>query len=1072
MSTNIPFSTQILKARLIIRNIALLFFVCTLPLAAAHAQSTTATLSGTVIDQNGAIVPGAEITIVNTATSLQREVTSDEQGAFVVPLLSPGAYQVRVRREGFSPLEIPGVVLNVGDQKSLQIQLKAGDVNAQVTVDSSAETIRTDASVTTVIDRKFVSEIPLNGRTFQSLIALTPGVVIAPVSPGNNGQFSVNGQRTSTNYFQVDGVSANFGINTSSANPQGFAGAMPALTTAGGTNGLVSVDALQEFKVQTSTYAPEFGRMSGAQIQILTRSGGNQFHGSIFEYFRNDALDANDWFANQARLKRAPLRQSDFGGTFSGPVILPRFGEGGRQPGYDGHDRLFFFFSYEGLRLRQPQANQGQVPSLALRASAGPAMRPVLEGFSRPNGAELVNPLTGQPTGMALFTANYSDQVRLNATSVRLDYKASSKMSLFGRFDESPSTSEVRQAPFGLANTVVTSDLGLRTITAGVELTISPRLFNEFRFNYSQQRGTATYETDTFGGAVPPAASTIFVSTMNPRTDTVQIRISPPGGNAGILQGVDSGGRQRQIQLTDATSVVVGGHTLKFGGDWRVLHPRVVPRGVQAIYFFLSIPNIQNGITTAFLNRNAPSFPVLHNLSLFAQDAWAITPRLKVTYGLRWDLNPPPSFPAGEEPVVIQGTASPTTYRVAPRGTPLYPTLHTNFAPRVGLAYRLRENTHWGTTLRGGVGLFYDLGSDDSLVGVGEFPFVAKKRLNNVQFPLQAADATLPAFATSFPTPFPQSVDSYADDFATPRIWQWSATIDQELGGIGALEISYIGSHGEHQLVQDFRIAPNDNFEDSITIRRTIGTSDYHGLQAQYTRRLSRGFQAYAAYTWSKAIDEASESFGTFALVRGPTDFDTRHVLSTALTYELPHPHRGLLNDVIGGWNVSLLGRVQSAAPLNIIATNFVILNGTVQALRPNLLTDVPVYIHHPSLPGGKAINFTTDPSRPGCVGPFCNPAPDTQGNLGRNVIRGFGASQIDLAVKRRFSLREKVALSLSLEAFNVLNHPNFGPPNGSMTSGQFGRPSAMLGRSLGGLSPIYQIGGPRSMQLSVRLQF
>src|SRR6266545_5643315 len=332
----------------------------------ATAQSANATLSGSVEDQNGAVVPGASITVENIGTGLKRQTTTSTEGNFTVPLLPPGTYTVRAQREGFSPVQVSSVVLNVGDQKALQIQLKAGNISEMVQIVNEAPLIDTSPAVGTVIDRQFVENLPLNGRSFQSLILLTPGVVVAG-GLGRPGQFSVNGQRSNANYFTVDGVTANNGADASLdafAIGQAAAGVLPGVTTFGGTNSLVSVDALEEFKIQTSTYAAEFGRQPGGQVSLVTRGGTNQFHGTVFDYLRNEVFDANDWFANAGGRKRAPLRQNQFGGTFSGPVLLPRFGEGGRQPGYNGRNRTFFFLSYEGLRLRTPRFVLTAVPSL------------------------------------------------------------------------------------------------------------------------------------------------------------------------------------------------------------------------------------------------------------------------------------------------------------------------------------------------------------------------------------------------------------------------------------------------------------------------------------------------------------------------------------------------------------------------------------------------------------------------------------------------------------------------------------------------------------------------------------
>src|SRR6266536_1781442 len=311
MNRRRPFAFA-LRSLLPTRSLPLAVLTIVVLLLTAHcslftvaAQSATATLSGSVVDANGAVIPGVQITIENNGTTFRREITTNDEGNFTIPLLQPGTYTILARREGFAPVRVTDVVLNVGDQKALQIQLKAGDVNATVTVDSNAETVRTDGSLGTLVDRQFVAPMPLNGRSLQALIQLTPGVVLTANTGGatSGAQFSVNGQRTTSNYFMVDGVSANTGINVSTFSFPGVSGSgQTAGTTAlGGTNSLVSLDALQEFRIETSSYAAEFGRTPGGQISLVTRGGTNQFHGNVSYYFRNEALDANNWFANANR---------------------------------------------------------------------------------------------------------------------------------------------------------------------------------------------------------------------------------------------------------------------------------------------------------------------------------------------------------------------------------------------------------------------------------------------------------------------------------------------------------------------------------------------------------------------------------------------------------------------------------------------------------------------------------------------------------------------------------------------------------------------------------------------------
>ena len=324
--------------------------------------------------------------------------------------MPPGPYNITVEANGFKTIHQNGVVVEVDQRARLDFALTVGSKTETITVEGGTPLLNTsDASVSTVIDHQFVENLPLNGRSFSSLIDLTPGVVLTPANFYEQGQFSVNGQHPDANYFMVDGVSANLGTRVRPILGQGGAGQLPATSAFGGTSNLVSLDALEEFRIQTSTFAPEYGRTPGAQISVVTKSGTNTFHGTAFEYFRNDKLDANDWFANANGLARPELRQNDFGGVLGGPIVK---------------DKLFFFGSYEGLRVRQPQVADTYVPSLASRQNAPAAVQPLLNAFPLPNGPNLGN-------GTAAFSASYSDPSTLNSSGIRIDYLALAKSDHF-----------------------------------------------------------------------------------------------------------------------------------------------------------------------------------------------------------------------------------------------------------------------------------------------------------------------------------------------------------------------------------------------------------------------------------------------------------------------------------------------------------------------------------------------------------------------------------------------------------------------------------------------------------------
>ncbi len=1057
----------------------LLVALCYLPLAAVRAQSATATLSGTVEDQNGAAVPGVEITVMNPSTALERQVTTNDQGSYTVPLLPPGKYVVTARRSGFAPAEIRDVVLNVGDQKALKIELKAGDVNATVQVTSEAPLINESPAVATTIDRTFVGNLPLNGRSFQSLILLTPGVVLTESRTSTTpGQFSVNGQRASANYFTVDGVSANVGVSSVEGGGADFSqnasGALPGLSAFGSTTTLVSIDALEEFKIQTSTYSAEFGREPGGQVQLVTRSGENQFHGTAFEYLRNEVFDANDWFSNRAGLKRAPLRQNQFGGTFSGPVVLPRFGEGGKKY-WNGRDKTFFFFSYEGLRLVLPTTFNMMVPSIRLRDSATTAMKPLLNMFPVPTGPEATT--DDGPSGVAPFVGNASSPSTLDATSVRIDHTLSNRLTLFGRYNDAPSSS---------LNRILSSLTGLknrtRTLTIGSTFSFTPRLSNELRVNYSSNRGRQILAQDNFGGAVPVDLSLLTSGYNGPgnKYGRIQFTIGEAGLLAGLGDPIDS--YQRQINVVDNISLVKDSHQLKFGIDYRRLSPVFGPAPFSEQIFLYSQSQIVNGTATFLLRANQGSRPVFDNFSAYAQDSWTLSPRLNLNLGLRWELDPAPHDANGLKPVTVVGVDNLPTATLAPPNAPFYKTFYKAFAPRLGIAYLLSRASGRETVLRGGFGVYYDLGNGEAAAGFTGFPFSAFNFIHNgndynVPFPLAPALVVPPPFPTAA-LPITDQLSALNPNLRLPYTLQWNVALEQSMGKQQVLTLSYVASAARdlltsktlNQAVGISSVRPNPNFA-TINYVTNGPTSDYQSLQAQYRVRLSHGLQALANYTWSHAIDEISNEVETDFLDRGNASFDVRHNFSAAITYDLPKLKAGiLLRSLLRDWSVNAIVTAQSGSPLDIIAGTFIREDGVRVGVRPDVVAGAPFWIKDSASPGGQKINSAA----------FRLPPIDDSGNflregtLGRNVVIEPGHYQVNMAIRRQFTLAERVKMQFSAEAFNVFNHPIFGGYEEFFYPGSssFGQATATLNRTLGGLSSLYQSGGPRSMQFSLRLSF
>jgi len=1071
------------------KPLTLLLFICLFSLiplvGSGYAQSATASLSGTVTDETGSALPGVKLSVENLGAGLKRQTTSNSEGYFVVPLLPPGIYNVRAERDGFATTDTREITLNVGDQRALLIRLRIGSVSATINVADKAAPVNESAAVGTVIDRQFVGNLPLNGRSFQSLIALTPGVVFTKANNSEPGQFSVNGQRANANYFTVDGVSANVGIGVNSFASQNGSGSTPAFTALGGTNNLVSVDALEEFRIQTSTYAPEFGRTPGGQVSLVTRAGANVFHGSLFEYFRNDKLDANDWFANSRSLKRPPLRLNQFGGAFSGPLWLPEkyFG----PLGVDARNHTFFFFSYEGLRLRQPQVAIANVPALAVRQTASAAARTILDTYPLPNGRDL-------GANLAEFNASYSNPAAFDAASIRLDHTINSRWSLFGRYNDAPSDTEQRKT--ALPNNLSRTQLDTRTSTVGAIASITPRISNDLRFNYSRAVGANTQWLDNFGGAAPPPVSAFYPASQSSDGGFLIINVT---GLGSISAGNDVDNHQRQINVVDNLAVTAGNHALKFGVDYLRLSPFFGVNGDAAsqyrpTYNFNGLTGLLTSrVNNAFINVKDAVALNFDQLSLYAQDTWKATRRLTLTYGLRYELNPPPrGIDDRNQPYTIQGAIDNLAgLTLAAPGTPLFQTTKANFAPRLGAALQLAQKSGRELTLRGGYGIFYDLGTGVINSAAGAFPFLRRKVLPaNTVYPLSATDAApLPVNA---PPPY-DLIRAFDPQIVLPRTHQFNVALEQSLGSGQTISASYIGALGKNLLRQESISNPNATFA-LLQLTRNSATSDYHALQLQFQRRLSKGLQALASYTFGKSLDIASTDASFLQRAdridprtdRGPSDFDARHSFSAAVTYNLPSFSQArFARAIFGGYALDAIYYARSALPVNLTigrtsSYGFVV-------LRPDLVAGVPIKIDDPDSPGGW--RFNNAQVGPNQVGPFAMTAQivDRNGSLGRNALRGFSFQQFDFAARRQFKLTEQANLQLRAEFFNLFNRANFADPSGGLNftaptaaapdgrltaTATFGQSTAMLRSSLGGLNPVYQIGGTRSIQLSLRLQF
>jgi hypothetical protein len=838
-----------------------------------------------------------------------------------------------------------------------------------------------------VVDRTFAENLPLNGRSFQSLIMLAPGVALSP-GGGNSGQFSVNGSRASSNSFSVDGVSANIYAQPSGSGGNSTSGNLPGFTVSGTTQSLVSVDALQEFRIDTSTYSAEYGRQPGGQVIIVTRSGTNQIHGTAFEYFRNNDLDANNWFADAAGKPKAPERQNDFGGVLGGPVFIPHV--------YNGRNRTFFFFSYEGLRLRLPQFNLSDVPTLAFRQQAPAALQPYLNAFPLPNGRDLGN-------GLAELNSSYSDPSGLNATSVRIDHTVNDRLTIFGRFSDAPSEKHMKRPDETLSINQHYAN-NTRTLTFGATATITPRLVNDARFNYSDNGSRFNSPLDNFGGAVPQTNSTLLPSVFDNVSNQLSFKLNFTGltqpAAPYLFVSENQISDEHQINVVEHLSYIQGKHQFKFGFDYRRTTPiSNTNPPYQLITTFSTAQQVIAGVApNATVTAYAPQYPIFLNFSAFADDTWKVSRNLTVNLGLRWDVNPPPTERDGKDGLAVNEVTNLAAMQVLPLGTSMWKTPYKNFGPRLGAAYHLFRTPGRETVLRGGFGVFYDTGNDQASQSVaGAYPYTSSIVLTNVVFPLDPAQigpAPLPYLAGITP-PYPL-LFAFDPHLKLPYTLQWNIAVEQSFGKSQSLTVSYVGAAGR-SLLQENQLSIgniNPNFT-TVDLTKNLASSDYDALQAQLQRRMSRGLQALISYTWSHALDDDSASSTRRLAARGNAVFDTRQVLGAAATYAIPRVgnnwfERGFLS----GWSLDNNLHIQTALPVDLVASTLTNpLDGSLVNVRPDAILGVPQYLSDPHVPGGTRINGAA----------FSIPAAGQSGTLGRNQLRGLGAWEVDTALRREF---------------------------------------------------------------------
>jgi hypothetical protein len=1117
-----------ISGRSVFRGIAFLLFLLLSSLL--FSQSFRGSIRGTVTDPSGGLVAGAKIAAKNTDTGLTRDVATNDEGAYVLAELPAGNYTVTVNASAFAPVA-QNVVVNVGLDSTADFSLlKFEEQHDVVNVTGEAPLVEATRDVLgEVVDQKLVSDLPLNGRDFGKLVALVPGATVEPSGvaaiQSGFGQFSINGNRDRSNNYTVDGTDNNDPFfNNSAFNQTGIGGA-PA--------SLLPIDAIQEFNLQAN-FPPEYGRNSGSVVNILTKSGSNHFHGSAFEFLRNSAMDARNYF-NRAPAVKSPFRNNNFGASFGGPIVK---------------DRTFFFGAYEGQRERVGSDFTFLVPgnNPALPASGGSlpnqiaaAQTLVLGNGVTPSPA-LTNILTEifpTPTGFngtsGTLAGSVQDKNDVDSFIAKIDHQITSAESLTGRyaFARSQQVFPLGGLGFGagsrLPQFAQSSPTRVQLVSASLLSTLSSSKINEVRFGYSRYRTSFS----ALDSNVDPATFGTTAVPFNMGTGKLGLPEIDFGGTFENLGAsgfsIPRGRVSQSFQILDNFTWLKGRHTIKFGGEYRRAmissYNDNLERGVFSFGSGTSVLNLCPGnptdpvecsdagaVTLAnyYLGNTFPSIDAgntqrdtfNNGLAFFAQDDFRVAPALMLNFGMRWEY----FGPLGETHNLLSNLGA--HGQLALVGTDglhgAYNRDLNNFGPRVGFAWNARPRT----VVRGAYGIYYDYVPQDLLIAnftnsaglatnpIGPQPVVS---LANT-YDSTAWSGINPANSVVSQTPPSSGSDIFFTprNLVTPYSQNWNLNLEQELNGSLALQLGYIGSKGTKLVrlrdanqpdVNGNRPNSNYGFMDEFA---TISASRYNALQATLRTRNWRGLSGFAGYTWSKSLDDASDgidfNFATVAIPQdsnnlaaehGPSNFDTRQRFTAAFTYELPR--LGSSKRIAEGWQLNAIVTAQSGRPVPIVNSN------DTSGANADVFPTPSNFHQRPNLiPGVNPVNsnWRSAPDTTGYLNgnAFANPAFGTFGTLGRNEIYGPGYASVDFALTKTTAITEHLELQLRAEFFNLLNHPNFALPN-FFVSPAFNSDGSSTGSSPNqGLitqtpdqaqtNPGLGGGGPRVIQIGAKFLF
>ena len=1065
-----------------LHGMVILAAVFLLHVPAANAQVDRATLSGVVKDTGGGVVPGATVVVTNLATNVAAQEVTTGTGSYQVVNLIPGRYRIDVELTGFKKVS-QVVTLEVGQRARLDVELAVGSLSETVTVTETAQLLNSnDATLGAVIPQIQVSNLPLAIRNWDDLLALVPGVEGdryteqgGGTSFGRTGGINVHGARALQNNFLLDGVDN----NSISENVQ-------ELTT---QVSRPSVDAIQEFKVVTSPYSAEYGRSPGAAVSVSTKSGTNGFHGTGYEYFRNDKMDTNDFFSIRANAPKPANDQNQYGGNLGGPVVK---------------DHGFFFTDYEGTRITRGVTRITRVPTSDERAGIfASTVRDPLTGLPFPNNtipqsridpfaAAIMGlvPLPNQPGANNFFRA--PDLVDNSDRWLgRGDWKPGANDTVFGRYIYSNRTRQIPGAFGGVIDGTGTSAFGNQTIktnafVGGWTRIMASNKVNEFRLSWSRSTSDAVQQSF---GLTPPAAATIPGSITNPIV---------AGGLPGISIDTYFGGsglgrigspdflpkfqHTNQFEFLDSLSWLCGNHSMKAGADiiWPMHNEYMdVPATRGSLRFrgtFSGIPMADYllGYVSDLQLSNVWVVNQRHFAQMFyVQDDWKVNGRLSVNLGLRYDWitpaleanNAQTNFdPAGGGSLVFASAGS-----LQQRG--LVNPDNNNFAPRVGIVYKLDDQT----VLRGGWGVFYNLfdrvGSEDQLAL--NVPGLVNNTVTQTSgSPVFQVSQGFPASFLNVPNLDPNAgqlrrLRIRAVDQNAPKttINQASVGIQRETPGNIVVSADFVYTRGSNLATlvnlnqplpnaagnNALGAAPYPNFG-FIEWRAQNGTSEYKGVDLGLEKRFARGYAFGVSYTLGNSQDNSSEQLTTqgsnafpqnardFDSWYGPSDYDVRHRFTANFVWNLPLGQSAFGRD----WTVSGIYTKRSGRPFTVNQGN----NNVGQNM-----TGLPNVTGDPAAPGPQTVDQWFN------VSAFTPVPSGTFGNELRNRLTGPGFQDFDLTIQRQIRFSH-TGVTLRWDIFNVFNTVNFGLPNRDA-----GTPA-----TLGTISSLS--GDPRIMQLAIRFTF